>query len=128
MPAYPHLFLEPVDAEQTIANMRALQTIGVPYKAGDFQAAKNMLMKSCSEQDRKNTTRAMVIMGYDEAEIEASLCKLGEAVPMTKGDALVSYLLKLGRDTTAVAMEEAAERKEADVANASEEPEAQDGK
>lgn len=121
MPGYPHLFLQPVDAEQTIANMKAMQTLGVPYTAGDFQAAKNNLMKECTDQDRKNTTRAMVIMGYSEEEIKASLCTIGEAVPMTKGDALVDYLLKLGRDTTQVAMEEAAEQKMADVADASEE-------
>ncbi|MBI38669.1 MAG: cytochrome oxidase subunit II [Leptospiraceae bacterium] len=127
MPAYPHLFLEPVDAEQTIANMRALATIGVPYKPTDFQLAKNLLIKECSEQDQKNVKRAMVMKGYSEAEIEAGVCKLGEVVPITKGDALVSYLLKLGRDTTSVAMEKAAEANKSDVADASEDPEDQNG-
>ena len=47
---------------------------------------------------------------------------------MTKGDALVSYLLKLGRDTTSVAMEKAEEANESDVADASDNPEANDGK
>ena len=124
MPAYPHLFLQPVDADQTISNMKALQMLGVPYNAGDLAAAKNNLMKICSDQDRKNTTRAMAMMGYEESEIEANLCKIGEAVPVTKGDALVSYLLKLGRDTTELSMEESSE---SDVADASEGPEANGG-
>ncbi len=63
MPAYPWLFENAVDAEQTKANMRALQSIGVPYSEADIAAADQMLAGK------------------------------------TEGDALIAYMLKLGRDS-----------------------------
>ena len=91
--------------------------IGVPYTAGDLQAARNNLMKECTQQDHINTKLALREMGVtDKADVDAALCKIGEAVPITKGDALVRYLLKMGRDTTQISMEEASPN----VADASE--------
>lgn len=43
MPSYAHLFEEPVDIEQIKANMRALQSIGVPYSDADIAAADELL-------------------------------------------------------------------------------------
>lgn len=65
MPEYSFLFEEDnlVDPEQIQANMRALQTVGVPYTDAQIAAAAE------------------------------------EVKGKTKGDALVAYLLKLGRDT-----------------------------
>jgi cytochrome c oxidase cbb3-type subunit 2 len=39
MPAYAFLAKEPVDAEQTAANMRALRRLGVPYEDADIAGA-----------------------------------------------------------------------------------------
>lgn len=65
MPAYPWLFEKAVNIDETVASMRALQTIGVPYS---------------------------------DAEIEAAA---GQLQNKTQADALVAYLLKLGRETVA---------------------------
>lgn len=64
MPAYPWLFAESalVDVEQTIANMKALVKVGVPYTQEDFDKAPELLKGK------------------------------------REGDALIAYLLKLGRD------------------------------
>lgn len=63
MPAYPWLFENKLDIEQTKANMRALKAVGVPYTADDINAADELLANK------------------------------------TEGDAIVAYLLKLGKDT-----------------------------
>jgi cytochrome c oxidase cbb3-type subunit 2 len=65
MPAYPWLFEKDsrVDIEQTVANMKALAKLGVPYTEKDFEEAPKLL----------------------EGKRE--------------GDALIAYLLKLGRDS-----------------------------
>ncbi|RME90655.1 MAG: cytochrome-c oxidase, cbb3-type subunit II [Candidatus Hydrogenedentota bacterium] len=63
MPAYPWLFENELDIEQTKANMRALRALGVPYTDEDIAAADKLLKGK------------------------------------TEGDAVIAYLLKLGRDT-----------------------------
>ena len=63
MPAYPWLFEKPIKADEVVARMNALKTIGVPYSDDELKKAP--------------------------AEVEGK----------TQGDALVAYLLKLGRDT-----------------------------
>jgi cytochrome c oxidase cbb3-type subunit 2 len=39
MPGYPFLARTPVDADQTVANMRGLRTLGDPYTAADLDGA-----------------------------------------------------------------------------------------
>lgn len=65
MPAYPWLFNSNaiVDVEQTIANMKALAKVGVPYTQADYDQAPELLKGK------------------------------------REGDALIAYLLRLGRDS-----------------------------
>jgi cytochrome c oxidase cbb3-type subunit 2 len=63
MPAYPWLFNNPVDKDQTISNMKALMKVGVPYSEADFTLAEGLLQGK------------------------------------TEGQALIAYLLKLGKDS-----------------------------
>ncbi|MCB1173782.1 MAG: cytochrome-c oxidase, cbb3-type subunit II [Leptospiraceae bacterium] len=66
MPAYPWLFEQQVDVEQTVANMKVLKDVfSTPYTDEEISKAPEALQGK------------------------------------TKGDALIAYLLKLGRDTTA---------------------------
>jgi cytochrome c oxidase cbb3-type subunit 2 len=50
MPAYPWLKETPVDIDATLANMRALRTLGDPYSAADIDGAGSAL-DGKTEQD-----------------------------------------------------------------------------
>jgi cytochrome c oxidase cbb3-type subunit 2 len=50
MPGYPWLAKTPVDADATLANMRALRTLGDPYTDADFEGAPAAL-DGKTEQD-----------------------------------------------------------------------------
>ncbi|MBX7057655.1 MAG: cbb3-type cytochrome c oxidase subunit II [Leptospirales bacterium] len=65
MPAYPWLEKTPIDVAETLASMRALSVVGVPYSDAQISAAES------------------------------------ELAGKTQADALVAYLLKLGRDSVA---------------------------
>lgn len=83
MPAYPWLFEQVIDKEETIGKIKALRTIGVPYEEGYEDQAINDLEKQAEK-------------------ITATLKADGiEVMPDAEIVALIAYLQKLGTDIKA---------------------------
>ena len=82
MPAYPHLKYREIDLSATVAKLRAMRSVGVPYTASDIQVAQSHA-----------TTQG--------EEIATSLRKQGADVnPRSEMIALIAYLQCLGRPKT----------------------------
>ncbi|MBK0402725.1 cytochrome-c oxidase, cbb3-type subunit I [Adhaeribacter sp. BT258] len=80
MPAYPWLFEQDLDIEDTPAKIRAMQSMGVPYPEGYAEKANEDLMKQAKG-------------------ISADLAKEGiEVKPEKEIVALIAYLQRLGTD------------------------------
>jgi cytochrome c oxidase cbb3-type subunit I/II len=80
MPAYPWLFEQDLDIEDTPAKIKAMQSMGVPYPEGYAEKANEDLMKQAKG-------------------ISADLAKEGiEVKPEKEIVALIAYLQRLGTD------------------------------
>lgn len=80
MPAYPWLFEQDLDIEDTPAKIKAMQSMGVPYPEGYAEKANDDLMKQAKG-------------------ISADLAKEGiEVKPEKEIVALIAYLQRLGTD------------------------------
>lgn len=83
MPAYPWLFEQVIDKSETAGKIKALRTVGVPYKEGyEEQAVADL------EQQAKEITQSLRADGIEVAE-EAEIV------------ALIAYLQRLGQDIKA---------------------------
>lgn len=83
MPAYPWLFEQLIDKEETIGKIKALRTIGVPYEAGyEDQAISDL------EKQAEKITATLKADGI-------------EVMPDAEIVALIAYLQKLGTDIKA---------------------------
>lgn len=83
MPAYPWLYDQMIDKDQTAKKISALRTVGVPYEEGFEETANDDL-----DAQAKKITEGLKMEGYevaDEAEIVA----------------LIAYLQRLGEDIKA---------------------------
>jgi cytochrome c oxidase cbb3-type subunit I/II len=83
MPAYPWLFEQLIDKEETKGKINALRTVGVPYEEG--------------YEDNANTD-----LDKQSEQIATSLKADGiEVMPDTEIVALIAYLQRLGKDIKA---------------------------
>jgi cytochrome c oxidase cbb3-type subunit I/II len=83
MPAYPWLYEQEIDLNQTSAKIRAMRTIGVPYPDGYEETANNDLAKQA-----QRIVDGLQMEGYETAK-EAEIV------------ALIAYLQRLGVDIKA---------------------------
>ena len=80
MPQYPWLLEDQLDANSTMAKIKAMKRLGVPYPEG-------------------YETTAIIDMEKQAKEITANLKKDGlETLPDREIVALISYLQRLGKD------------------------------
>lgn len=97
MPRYPWLFFNKLDRKNTEAKMNALVTLGVPYKAEDFEARE----ASMDEQARK-IEESIFATAKDLKEKYAKEAeeKGADFVPLRDREitALIAYLQRLGTD------------------------------
>lgn len=89
MPAYPWLFEQSLDLEQTAPKIRALRKVGVPYAEGYEDTANEALMKQATTISENLNMEGI------------------EVAPQTEIVALIAYLQRLGKDIKA---EKVAER------------------
>jgi cytochrome c oxidase cbb3-type subunit I/II len=83
MPAYPWLYEQMIDKEQTAKKISALRTVGVPYEEGFEEIANDNL-----DAQAKKITEGLKMEGYEVAN-EAEIV------------ALIAYLQRLGVDIKA---------------------------
>ncbi len=83
MPAYPWLYEQMIDKEQTAKKISALRTVGVPYEEGFEEIANDNL-----DAQAKKITEGLMMEGYEVAN-EAEIV------------ALIAYLQRLGIDIKA---------------------------
>ncbi|MDI1355826.1 MAG: cytochrome-c oxidase, cbb3-type subunit I [bacterium] len=90
MPTYPWLLEDQIDVSSTVAKIKAMQRLGVPYPEGYSQIAAADMQKQAEQ-------------------IAANLKKDGiETLPDREIVAMIAYLQKLGRDIKAAPKEEVA--------------------
>src|SRR5690606_28278250 len=83
MPAYPWLFDQYIDLDETRGKIKALRTVGVPYAEGYEDVANDELQKQASE-----IAQSLKADGIEVAE-------------ETEIIALIAYLQRLGKDIKA---------------------------
>jgi Cbb3-type cytochrome oxidase, cytochrome c subunit len=83
MPAYPWLFEDVIDKDQTAKKISALRTIGVPYEEGYEARANDEL-----DVQAKRIAEGLKMEGYEVAN-EAEIV------------ALIAYLQRMGTDIKA---------------------------
>ena len=97
MPRYPWLIQNELDTSETVAKMRAMVAIGVPYTDEEIDNANHDLLKQ-SLQIEQNL--------FEDQQIEA-VFKNTQGPPLHKREviAMIAYLQRLGTDISQTQLE-----------------------